>query len=581
MIHHAIVYNLPVMKIVLATLHSKYVHSSLSLPYLAATCDPLGISPEIREFTVHEPHDHVLHTLVAAEADVYAFSCYIWNIQQTLRLADDLKKVVPEALIVLGGPEAGFGTFELLERHPAVDCVIRGEGEATFAELVAGAAAGGVQEVLGKLTEGATFRDGDNIVALPERKPIADLDAIPSPFAAGLADLGKPLVYYETSRGCPFSCAFCMSSLEKGVRSFSPERIEQDLLLLMERQVGTVKLVDRTFNYDAARANRIWSFILRHNRGSSFHFEIAADLLTANNIALLATVPAGMFRFEIGIQSENPATLARVGRTSDLQRLLANVERLRTETGVTLHLDLVAGLPHEDYPGFLDSLQTLLRARPHHIQIEPLKVLKGSPMRRIARTDGYAFSDHPPYKILRSPWLTFAQVTRIETIARLVDVYYNSGRFAATLTVIGELTPLSRFFADFARFWEGEHDGGSLSLSETFERLYRFLRSWQEGQPAEQLRDALCFDYCRCEYPVAGRLPTFFPPDAAAGQGERDSVKELLRRCPVPSGSRVRTFVAAFARDHRLSAAAAGPVRVVFIYISTAGKKMEVRLLQF
>lgn len=569
------------MKILLATLHSKYIHSSLSLPYLAAACSSLGFSPEIREFTVHEPHDQVLTALVAAEAKIYAFSCYIWNVTQTLRLVDDLKKVLPEALIVLGGPETGFGTFELMERHPAVDCVIRGEGEATFSELAAAMAGGGVpHEALGKLTEGATFRDGENIIALPERKPIHDLNSVPSPFAAGFADLDKPLVYYETSRGCPFSCAFCMSSLEGGVRSFSPARIEQDLLLLMERQVGTIKLVDRTFNFDAARADRIWSFILRHNRGSLFHFEIAADLLTPENIALLATVPAGMFRFEIGVQSENEATLARVGRKSDLQRLLHNVERLRTETGVILHLDLVAGLPQEDYGGFLDSLQTLLRARPHHIQIEPLKVLKGSPMRRIARNSAYAFSDHPPYKILHSPWLSFAQITRIEIIARLVELYYNSGRVTATLAAASELAPLSRFFAAFASFWEAEHDGGSLSLLEVFERLHRFLRSWAESEVVDRLLDALRFDYCRCDYPVAGRLPSFFPADAAAAQGERGSLKDVLQECCIPAGSRVRTFYAAFSHDHRMSPAVAGPVRILFLYVSTAGKKMEVRLLQ-
>ena len=570
------------MKVLLATLHSKYVHASLSLPYLAAACSPLGISVEIRECTIHEPHDHVLAALVAAEADVIAFSCYIWNLEPILRLAGDLKKIQPETLIVLGGPEASFGTFELLERHSAVDCVIRGEGEETFVELLAAAVDRSETplEAPGKLTEGATYREGEDIVALPDRKPIADLDSIPSPFAAGLADLNKPLVYYETSRGCPFSCAFCMSSLEKGVRSFSNARIEQDLLLLMERQVGTVKLVDRTFNYDAIRANRIWSFILRHNRCSTFHFEIAADLLTDENIALLATVPSGMFRFEIGVQSENEATLARVGRVSDLQRLLANVERLRTETGVVLHLDLVAGLPHEEYAGFLDSLQTLLLARPHHIQVEPLKVLKGSPMRRIARDEGYAFSDHAPYKILRSPWLSFAQVTRIETIARLVDLYYNSGRFTAVLGAVAERKELSRFLAEFAGFWEGEHVGSSLSLMELFERLYRFLLSTEPPEVAERLTDVLCFDYCRCEYPVPGRLPSFFPADVSSRPEERVNLKEIVKGCDIPPGSRIRTFSALFRSDHRLTPAGPGPVRLRFLYVSTSGKKMEVRVLQ-
>ena len=272
------------MKVLLATLHAKYVHASLALPCLAAACADLPDTEfVIREFTVNEPADGVLRRLVAAEAGLVAFSCYIWNIEATLKLAADLKQLRPGTSIALGGPEASHGVFELMGHNPAVDMVIRGEGESSFRDTLlalAGTAswedaAAGLSEV-----EGITFRTGGEIVANPERTPVADLDTLPSPFAAGLVDLSKPLIYYETSRGCPFSCAFCMSSLEKGVRSYSPGRIEADLNILMAAGVRTVKLVDRTFNYDAVRANRIWEYILDHNRESAFHFEIAADLLT-------------------------------------------------------------------------------------------------------------------------------------------------------------------------------------------------------------------------------------------------------------------------------------------------------------
>ena len=567
------------MKILLATLHAKYVHASLALPCLAAACSHIaGVTTKICEFTVHEPSRQILRSLVEAEADLVGFSCYIWNIQETLRLAADLKKIRPQTLVVLGGPEASFGVCEMLERNPAVDCVIRGEGEASFAGLVAAMAQTDGNDALLRMTEGITFRNGDELIVLPERSPLSNLDAIPSPFAARLTDLSKPLVYYETSRGCPFSCAFCMSSLERGVRSFSPSRIEQDLLILMEQRVRTVKLVDRTFNFDPARANRIWEFILRHNVDSTFHFEIAADLLSDENLRVLSRVPPGLFRFEIGVQSENQETLARVGRKNDLGLLLFNVARLRDETGVVLHLDLVAGLPFENFTGFLCSLQTLLQVRPHHIQVEPLKVLKGSPMRRIAAEEGYSYSDHPPYQILTTPWLSFSETGRIETISRLLELFYNSGVFSATLGLIANYMELADFFSQFANHWETEQLTGSMSQQALFEVLGKFLASSRSPEQLEPLRDSLRFDYCKSEYPVSGKLPSFFPQGALpAGLPRRDELFSLL---PLPANARVRTFLYDFSRDHRQKPPVEGEVRLLFVYVSTTGKKMQVHVLR-
>jgi len=627
------------MKILLTTLHAKYVHASLALPCLSAACAGLdGVTAVIRELTVNEPPDQVLHRLVAERAELVAFSCYIWNIEPTLRLASDLKKVAPGTFIVLGGPEASFGCFELLERNPAVDCIVRGEGEETFRELVAALARTGGGEDASQCTgcvsadipglivcagvetlhatslhgtsladiPGLVCRTGDEIVATAERAPIADLDAIPSPFAAGLVDLVKPLVYYETSRGCPFSCAFCMSSLEKGVRSFSRERIEADLRLLMERGVPTIKLVDRTFNFDAERAAAIWEFILRNNRASRFHFEIAADLLTGENLRLLARVPAGMFRFEIGVQSGDEETLARVGRRSDMAKLFANVRTLVATTGVTVHLDLVAGLPHEDYPGFLASLQLLFdvlnpgrdvacyvstdppsaygnRAEPKcHIQVEPLKVLKGSPMRRIAEEEGYEFSATPPYKILRTPWLTFPEIFRIETIARLLDLFHNSGRFTASLAALARTAPLSRIFAGLAEFWEDRDQEAARSLAALFEAFWEFGEGVTTGDDRERLRNALCFDYCLAEYPAAGRLPRFFPESGGATDGgkAREKLASLARRLEIGRDCRLRTFTGRFARDPRRPGGEGGEVRLLFVYIATPGRGQEVRVLE-
>ncbi|HLO27293.1 MAG TPA: DUF4080 domain-containing protein, partial [Geobacteraceae bacterium] len=573
-----------------------YAHSSLALPCLASACAGVdGIEPVIREFSINEPHDETLRRIVAEQADLVAFSCYIWNIGETLRLASDLKKVHPGAFIVLGGPESSYGVFDLMERNRAVDCIVRGEGEETFRECAAALAGRNREEAAaGSLIDicGLTFRAGEDIVATPDRPPIADLDTIPSPFARGLVDLAKPLVYYETSRGCPFSCAFCMSSLEKGVRSFSPERIRDDLRLIVAGGARTVKLVDRTFNYDSQRANDIWTFILEENRESSFHFEIAADLLTDENFRLLERVPAGMFRFEIGVQSGNEETLARVGRRSDLARVGTNVRRLVATTGVLVHLDLVAGLPGEDYEGFLGSLQQVFDllplnnpyffvCQPPFVQVEPLKVLKGSPMRRIAIEEDYRFSDTPPYKILRTPWLSFAEIGRIEAISRLLDLYCNSGRFTATLAEMARTAPLSRVFAALAEFRERRPPGADRSLVALFEALWDFGREFAAGKGEERLREALCYDYCRAEYPGGQNLPRFFPESGAATakNGPEEKTAELARRLGIGKECRVRTFSRRFDRDPRRPRGSNGGVDLQFVYISAPGRGLEVRIL--
>jgi anaerobic magnesium-protoporphyrin IX monomethyl ester cyclase len=597
------------MRILLTTLHAKYVHASLALPYLAAACEDLaGVETAIREYTVNEPPERVLRAVIAVEADVVAFSCYIWNVEATLRLASDLKKVRPETIILLGGPEVSYGTFELMERNPFIDFVIRGEGEETFrawaeslwVKLHGKEGANGPDGI-----DGLTFRADGDIVANSDRVPLATLDVIPSPFAHGLVTLDKPLVYYETSRGCPFSCAFCMSSLEKGVRSFSMDRIRSDLGRLLAAETATIKFVDRTFNYNAERATAIWEFILAANRGSRCHFEIAADLLTDANLALLGTVPPGLFRFEIGVQSGKEETLARVGRKSDLVRLFANVRRLVTETGIVVHLDLVAGLPGEDYQGFLASLQQLFDAlrpddsgggeaccalaetgdppgsgsRPEtrcHIQVEPLKVLKGSPMRAIAATEGYAFSATPPYQILRTPSLTFAEIGRITAIARLLDLFFNSGRFAAALELVRLKAALADFFDHCARRHETDDTLAELGRQGSHELFWHFAECFAGEEWREELRDALCFDFCRHEVPAAGRLPAFFAGNGQAGTWGKGEDSELLRGLEIAPGSRVRTFTRRFVRDYTHRLREEGPATLTFVYASAPGMGLRV-----
>ncbi|MBJ6726500.1 B12-binding domain-containing radical SAM protein [Geomesophilobacter sediminis] len=558
------------MKVLLSTLHAKYVHASLALPYLASACrDIPGLECEILEMTVNEQKDEILAKLYAAGAEVVLFSCYLWNTEQTLKLASDLKQLRPETEIVLGGPEVSYGAFDLMQRNPAISCIVRGEGDASCRELLYALCHGMPLDHIA----GITHREGDDVIANPDRAPIANLDDIPSPFALGLADLAKPLVYVETSRGCPFSCAFCMSSLEKGVRSFSPDRIWADLSLLMEREVRTVKLVDRTFNYDAQRANEIWRFILQHNRTSRFHFEIAADLLTDANLELLRTVPPDLFRFEIGVQSAGEETLAQVERRSHLHRLFENVRRLRAETAVTVHLDLVAGLPGEDLNGFLASLQGLLDLEPDHIQVEPLKVMKGTRMRVIAREEGYAYSETAPYKILHTPWLTYAEVRHIEAISRLVEGIYNSGRFSATVKELGSGAPLSAFFASAAAHFEARGITANLPLTTLFEEVWEYVKSRAAGDELERLREALTYDYCLVGYP-GGSLPSFFAAETAGSKRDKTLPEGLPQ---ARNGERVRYYRRRFARDYRQIPWVEEPADITFIYRSAPGEGLRVQ----
>ena len=558
------------MKVVLATLHSRYSHASLALPSLAAACaGAVEATVVIRELTVHEHPDRLLRCLAGEEAGLYGFSCYIWNVEQTLKLVADLKQIRPNVIIVLGGPEVSYGAFELMAGNPAIDCVVRGEGEETFRELIEFIVAGGGLPP-GELLEtvsGITCRVDGAIVATTDRNPTACLDLLPSPFLAGLVDLSKPLVYVETSRGCPFSCAFCLSSLDRLVRSYSPERIENDLSLLMAREVATVKLVDRTFNYDACRANAIWEFILRHNRSSLFHFEIAADLLTEDNFTVLRQVPAGIFRFEIGVQSGDAATLERVGRKSDLERLLVNVRRLREETGVIVHLDLVAGLPGEGFDGFIESLERLLETDPHYIQVEPLKVLKGVPMRRIAAEEGYAYASAPPYKILRTPSLSFEEIGRIEDISRFLDLIANSGRFPVFLRAVVQEMPLSMFFEQLARFKTAAEAPEPKSFLELCDVIHRFIVATQGELP--RISDALSFDYCRAEYPSTMRLPACF----CEVTGFREARgADFPHTDAIPAGARVRRFRRRFLRNYLEKPWKEGPVEVLFTYVAKQGE---------
>lgn len=551
------------MLTLLTTLHSKYIHASLALPCLAAACGSDCGEIRICEFTVHEPKEQILAALLAPQPDVITFSVYIWNRSATLELIDALAVVRPQLRIVVGGPELAWESEALLKEHPGISALIRGEGELPFAALLtAWARSEEAKEIPRTL-----LRCGSELIEGPFVAPPDDLDTLPSPFAAGKVDLGRGLVYYESSRGCPYSCAFCMSALDPTVRSFSLARIKADLQILLNAEVPQIKFVDRTFNYDGARSRAIWTFILEHNRKSHFHFEIGAHLLDEESIALLATVPAETFQFEIGVQSTLPATLAAISRNADLEKLERNVRRLRDETAIHLHLDLIYGLPAEGYDDFLASLDRVAALNPQQLQIEPVKLLPGAPLRRDAGQLGIAFDPHPPYSVLSTPLLDYSSLEKLRGISRLLDLLVNSHKFSGTIAGLTECSgSLSASLAALESYWR-QHDyfRHPVGLREIYLRVAAYLRD-----EAPHLLDALARDLLSNERVSAEQAPWFVRTDLRADEAQavRARVKEATEAIR-GQGIKLQHTAAVFADGERI-------VRL-FLYYTTPGKGMEVR----
>lgn len=365
------------MNILLTTLNAKYIHSSLALAYLRKYCADERWSLNIREFSINERTDEIMAAIYKERPDILCFSCYIWNIKPVLEICRDYKKIAPDTLIIAGGPEVSYDAISLLENHKFLDFVVRGEGEATLKELFHTIY---MKQSL-EAVKGVSYRNGDRVLDNPDRELITDLDCIPFPYEDDLDSYKNRIIYYETSRGCPYNCSYCLSSTIKGVRFFSLERVKADLSRLIRRGIKEIKFVDRTFNCHEGRALEIMKFILEQAGQTKFHFEIGAELLSQDFTAFIQKVPAGRFDFEIGVQSTNPESLQAVTRKSDWQKLRQNIERLKAAGNIHIHLDLIAGLPYEDLASFAQSFNDVYKLNPDVIQLGFLKLLKGSDIR--------------------------------------------------------------------------------------------------------------------------------------------------------------------------------------------------------
>lgn len=481
------------MKLLLVAVNAKYIHSNLAVYSLKAYARKYlsdrqqeAVQLALAEYTINHSEEDILAAVFEEKADVVAFSCYIWNIELILRISAELKKVSPKLKIWLGGPEVSYDAIQCLEKHPMLDGIMIGEGEQTFLELVLHYACN--DRTLGEIA-GLAYRDysSNQILMTQERQPLM-LDQIPFPYEEGTGFENR-IVYYESSRGCPFSCSYCLSSIDRRVRLRSTELVKRELQILLDRRVPQVKFVDRTFNCNRKHAMELWQFIKEKDNGiTNFHFEISADLLEEEEIAFLATLRPGLVQFEIGVQSTNPDTVKAICRTMDLDKLKKNVAQIKKYGNIHQHLDLIAGLPLEDYASFEQSFKEVYNMKPDQLQLGFLKVLKGSSMERSAKKYGIVYRNSAPYEVLTTDRLSFDEVLRLKGICEMVEVYYNSGQFSHAITYLEHFYPSPmKLYEELYDFYKAKKMLMlALSRIRRYELLLGFYKEKVLGQEASE-----------------------------------------------------------------------------------------------
>ncbi|NSW92193.1 MAG: B12-binding domain-containing radical SAM protein [Firmicutes bacterium] len=511
------------MKTAIIALNSKYIHSSLAPWYLKYFSEDCCGEIKVLEYTINDNIEWVLSKIFLEKPDVIALSCYIWSIDYILKLVSNLKKVLPHTAIILGGPEVSFDPEEIMFNNTFIDYIICGEGEKSFGKLLKTLQDGSIPI---DSIEGLCYRNNKGKITYDGKYCLVDnLDSIPSPYTDEMfSALGNRIVYYEASRGCPFSCSYCISSTFEGVRYFSLDRVKRDICRFINAGVKQVKFVDRTFNANKKRAKEIIGFIIENSKNNSkdnnkvsgkvkssntcFHFEAAGDLFDDEMLDILAGAEEGLIQFEIGVQSVNEETLKEINRKTDIEKVFKNVNRLKSFGNIHLHLDLIAGLPFEDYSLMQKSFNKVYEQKPHQLQLGFLKMLKGSKIRYQAEKHGYSFRDYPPYEVLYNKYVNFDEMTEFKGIEEIFERYYNSGRFINSLNFV-----INRYFDSPFQFYKEFYlfnlKAGYLDRAipgrELYTVFYDFVKNIVPAHERDVGNDLLKFDFLSTNN--SGNLP--------------------------------------------------------------------------
>ena len=426
------------MKFLLAAINAKYIHSNPAIYSLKAYAGA-EYAPhiELGEYTINQSIGEILADIYKRKPDAIGFSCYIWNFTLVQELLGEVHKLLPETELWLGGPEVSFQCQSLIAQYPFVKGIMVGEGEETFLSLLKYYLDEGAQSL--EEIPGLALADG-----YTQQRELVDISKVPFLYTAGsaegLKDFENRIIYYESSRGCPFRCSYCLSSIDKKVRLRDLELVKKELQFFLDRKVPQVKFIDRTFNCNHIHTKEIWEYILEHDNGvTNFHFEVAADLLDEEELELLNRMRPGLAQLEIGVQTTNPVTLKEIRRVTNMDKLKKVVARIHAGQNIHMHLDLIAGLPYEDYESFAKSFGEVYAMKPEQLQLGFLKVLKGSYMYEMAESYGLQYLSQPPYEVLFTNWLSFEDVLRLKQIEEMVELYFNSNQFTHTLPLLEQL----------------------------------------------------------------------------------------------------------------------------------------------
>ena len=480
------------MKILLAACNAKYIHSNLAVYDLQAYASEYADHIVLKEYTINQLKDDIMRDIYLEHPDVVCVSCYIWNLSFVKELMADLTKILPDVDFWAGGPEVSYDAEKFLTENQEFKGVMVGEGEETFKELAGYYVEKNPQNL--KNMTGICYRDGDQIIHNGWRQ-IMDLSRIPFIYK-DLSDFKNRIIYYESSRGCPFSCSYCLSSIDKKLRFRDTEMVKRELQFFIDNKVPQVKFVDRTFNCKHDHAMAIWKYINEHDNGvTNFHFEISADLLREEELQEMSTMRPGLIQLEIGVQSTNPDTIKAIHRTMDFEKLKGIVDRIHSFGNIHQHLDLIAGLPYEDYDSFRHSFNDVYALKPQQLQLGFLKVLKGSHMMEMCQEYGIVYKTREPYEVLSTKWLDYDHVLKLKTVENMVEVYYNSGQFQNTLEYLEKFFPDA--FSIYERLGSFYMEKGYGDISHTRMRRYEILLEFLEDMPeisVDQVKDQMVYD---------------------------------------------------------------------------------------